>query len=80
MIYLQGNHDAPLQKYDGLSIGDIKVVRETVHTTEHGIYINDGDWVENWMALCESMTGDLQLVHWVETRVKYDAKFSLKVA
>jgi UDP-2,3-diacylglucosamine pyrophosphatase LpxH len=43
VIYLPGNHDAPLQKYDGLSIGDIKVVRETVHTTEHGMYINDGD-------------------------------------
>ncbi|MBE1286187.1 MAG: UDP-2,3-diacylglucosamine diphosphatase [Alteromonadaceae bacterium] len=183
VIYLPGNHDAPLQKYDGLAIGDIQVVRETVHvtqqdkrflvlhgdqfdddvtlgkfeawigdkgydlllwvnrtynryrslnkapyrslagyiksrikgaqraisryqvastkyaaeknvdgvicghihhpeqvTTEHGIYINDGDWVENCTALCESMTGELQLVDWVETRDKALSKLHLRVA
>lgn len=183
VIYLPGNHDAPLQKYDGLAIGDIQVVRETIHvtqqgkrflvlhgdqfdddvtlgkfeawigdkgydlllwvnrtynryrslnkapyrslagyiksrikgaqraisryqmastkyaaeknvdgvicghihhpeqaTTEHGIYINDGDWVENCTALCESITGELQLVNWVETRANAQVKFSLKVA
>lgn len=34
VIYLPGNHDAPLQKYDGLAIGDIQVVRETIHVTQ----------------------------------------------
>jgi UDP-2,3-diacylglucosamine pyrophosphatase LpxH len=169
--YIPGNHDAPLQKYNDLSIGDIKVKREMVHTTAnnqrflvlHGDqfddevtlgrfekwvgnigydvllwinrnynryrrlnrapyrslagyiktrikganaaiarykracttaaaerdldgvicghihhpetdmvagvrYINDGDWVENCTALCESSDGQLQLVHWVEAR------------
>lgn len=36
VIYLPGNHDRPLQRYDGLSIGDIPVQRDIVHTTAAG--------------------------------------------
>lgn len=33
VIYLPGNHDQPLQKYDGMEFGHIAVMRETVHIT-----------------------------------------------
>lgn len=171
VIYLPGNHDAPLQKYNGLHIGDIEVARECVHTTASGqrllvlhgdrfdddvtlgkfeawigdkgydlllwinrsynryrslnkapyrslagyiksrikgaqkaiyrykvaateyakeqgldgvicghihqpetdemasgVYINDGDWVENCTAVCENVQGQLVLIDWVEER------------
>ena len=52
---------------------------ETVQT-EYGTYINDGDWVENCTALCESESGDLQLVNWVETRTKAKVNLNLQAA
>lgn len=36
VIYLPGNHDAPVQKYDGLSFADIDIRRELIHTTADG--------------------------------------------
>ncbi|NVK54648.1 MAG: UDP-2,3-diacylglucosamine diphosphatase [Alteromonadaceae bacterium] len=36
VIYLPGNHDAPIQKYAGMSFGDIQIERELVHTTAKG--------------------------------------------
>jgi UDP-2,3-diacylglucosamine pyrophosphatase LpxH len=36
VIYLPGNHDAPLQKYDGMTFGDVQVCRERVHTNVNG--------------------------------------------
>ncbi|MFC3121361.1 UDP-2,3-diacylglucosamine diphosphatase [Agaribacter flavus] len=32
VIYLPGNHDEPLQKYQGLQFGDVKICREYIHT------------------------------------------------
>ncbi|MEP4891434.1 MAG: UDP-2,3-diacylglucosamine diphosphatase [Aliiglaciecola sp.] len=34
VIYLPGNHDQPLQKYNGMEFGHIKVLRETIHVTQ----------------------------------------------
>lgn len=36
VIYLPGNHDAPIQKYSGMAFGDIEIEREMVHTTTLG--------------------------------------------
>jgi UDP-2,3-diacylglucosamine pyrophosphatase LpxH len=36
VIYLPGNHDAPIQKYSGMSFGDIKIQRECIHVTSAG--------------------------------------------
>ena len=36
VVYLPGNHDAPIQKYSGMNVGDIEITRETVHTTKAG--------------------------------------------
>ncbi|MDM7859731.1 UDP-2,3-diacylglucosamine diphosphatase [Alteromonas sp. ASW11-36] len=36
VIFLPGNHDAPLQKYSGMHFGEIAIHRETVHTTATG--------------------------------------------
>lgn len=36
VIYLPGNHDAPLQKYSGMQFDSIQVVREHVHITSKG--------------------------------------------
>lgn len=36
VIYLPGNHDAPAQKYDGMTFVDIKLHREYIHTTAQG--------------------------------------------
>lgn len=36
LIYLPGNHDAPLQKYDGMTFGQVDVRREYVHETADG--------------------------------------------
>lgn len=33
VIFLPGNHDAPLQKYSGMQFGDIDIRRQTIHTT-----------------------------------------------
>lgn len=33
VIFLPGNHDAPLQKYTGMQFGDIDIHRHIVHTT-----------------------------------------------
>ena len=36
VIYLPGNHDEPLQKYDGMDFGEIEVKRQFVHITADG--------------------------------------------
>lgn len=36
VVYLPGNHDAPLQKYDGLRFGDLVLKRQCVHVTAAG--------------------------------------------
>ena len=36
VVYLPGNHDAPIQKYSGMAFGDIAIERELVHTTANG--------------------------------------------
>lgn len=36
VIYLPGNHDAPIQKYSGMAFGDIEIDREVVHVTAAG--------------------------------------------
>lgn len=33
VIYLPGNHDEPIQKYDGMTFGDITIKREHIHIT-----------------------------------------------
>ncbi len=36
VVYLPGNHDAPVQKYDGLNFADIEIRRECIHHTADG--------------------------------------------
>lgn len=36
VIYLPGNHDKPLQKYDGMMFGNVALKRQCVHTTVKG--------------------------------------------
>lgn len=36
VIYLPGNHDEPLQEYDGMAFGDVEIHREYIHTTADG--------------------------------------------
>lgn len=36
VFYLPGNHDEPLQQYDGMVFGDVEVHREYIHTTADG--------------------------------------------
>lgn len=36
VIYLPGNHDEPLQHYDGMAFGDVEIHREYIHTTADG--------------------------------------------
>jgi UDP-2,3-diacylglucosamine pyrophosphatase LpxH len=45
VIYLPGNHDQPLQRYNGMSLGNIEVRRQCIHTTEKGqrILVLHGD-------------------------------------
>lgn len=36
VMYLPGNHDEPIQKYDGMDFGEVKIKREHVHVTAKG--------------------------------------------
>lgn len=36
VMYLPGNHDEPLQKYDGMDFGQVKIKRQHIHTTAQG--------------------------------------------
>jgi UDP-2,3-diacylglucosamine pyrophosphatase LpxH len=36
IVFLPGNHDAPLQKYSGMQFGDVAIQRQCVHTTADG--------------------------------------------
>ena len=36
VIYLPGNHDAPLQRYSGMAFSKIDIARELIHTTADG--------------------------------------------
>ena len=53
VIYIPGNHDAPLRGLHGQQIGG-------------ALYLNDGDWVEHSTALVEDHTGATELIHWSE--------------
>lgn len=40
VIFLPGNHDAPLQKYSGMQFGNIEITRQCVHVTaQHKQYL-----------------------------------------
>lgn len=40
IVFLPGNHDAPLQKYSGMQFGNIEITRQCVHTTaQHKQYL-----------------------------------------
>ncbi|MDG1121062.1 MAG: UDP-2,3-diacylglucosamine diphosphatase [Glaciecola sp.] len=51
--YLPGNHDAPLQKYNDLHIGDIEVKRKMVHTTilKQQFLVLHGDQFDEYVTL-----------------------------
>lgn len=53
VVYLPGNHDAPLQQYDGLQFGDIEVAREFVHVTAQGkrLLVLHGDQYDGELGL-----------------------------
>lgn len=53
VVYLPGNHDAPLQQYDGLQFGEIEVVREKLHVTAKGqkLLVLHGDQFDGELAL-----------------------------
>lgn len=36
VIFLPGNHDAPLQKYSGMQFGDVEIKRQTIHVSATG--------------------------------------------
>jgi UDP-2,3-diacylglucosamine pyrophosphatase LpxH len=36
VVYLPGNHDAPIQTYDGMAFGNVDIEREVVHTMANG--------------------------------------------
>ncbi|WP_137166382.1 UDP-2,3-diacylglucosamine diphosphatase [Salinimonas lutimaris] len=36
VVYLPGNHDAPVQSYSGMAFGDIEIERELIHITSQG--------------------------------------------
>ena len=53
VIYLPGNHDAPLQQYHGLQFGEIEVAREISHITAKGqkLLVLHGDQFDSQLAL-----------------------------
>lgn len=63
VCYLPGNHDAPLQRYDGLHIGDIEVKRDMVHTTAQNksYLVLHGDQFDEQVTLgrFEKIVGDI---------------------
>jgi UDP-2,3-diacylglucosamine pyrophosphatase LpxH len=62
IIYLPGNHDAPLQTYKGMALGDIEIEREIVHTMSNGkrYLVLHGDQFDGDVTLgkFESWVGD----------------------
>lgn len=62
VIYVPGNHDAPIQKYDGLNFGDIEIHREIIHTTADGmkLLVLHGDQFDSEVTLgrFEAFVGD----------------------
>ena len=62
VVYLPGNHDAPLQSYSGMAFGDIDIKRELVHTTGDGkkYLVLHGDQFDGHVTLgkLEAWVGD----------------------
>lgn len=63
VIYLPGNHDEPIQKYDGKHFGDIEIHRSYTHVTEQGkrLLILHGDQFDQQVCLgsLHSWVGDV---------------------
>ena len=63
VIYLPGNHDEPIQKYDGMHFGDIEIHRSYTHVTEQGkkLLILHGDQFDQQVCLgsLHSWIGDV---------------------
>jgi len=53
IIYLPGNHDAPLQSYSGMTLADIEIQRQLIHTTAAGkkYLVMHGDQCDGDVAL-----------------------------
>ncbi len=62
VIYLPGNHDEPLQQYDGMAFGDVEIHREYIHTTADGrkLLLLHGDQFDQEVCFgrLHSWTGD----------------------
>lgn len=62
VIYLPGNHDAPLQKYHGMNFGDIEIYRTCTHTTAQGkkLLVLHGDQFDQQVCFgaLQSLIGD----------------------
>ncbi|MGS0680532.1 UDP-2,3-diacylglucosamine diphosphatase [Shewanella sp. 125m-7] len=50
---------------DGVICGHIH--QPALNISQHTLYANDGDWVENCTLIAESLQGDIQLLKWNET-------------
>lgn len=63
VIYLPGNHDEPIQKYDGMNFGDIEIHRTYTHVTEQGkrLLVLHGDQFDQQVCFgpLHSWVGDL---------------------
>lgn len=77
VIYVPGNHDEQLRTYDGMSFGNVTILREAIHTTADGkrLLILHGDEFDSlvkcsrWLAILGSHAYDWlltvnRLVHW----------------
>lgn len=62
VVYLPGNHDAPLQSYKGMAFGEVEIEREIIHTMANGkrYLILHGDQFDGEVTLgrFESWLGD----------------------
>ena len=55
-------HEAAKKGYQGVVCGHIH--RAEIRDVNGVLYCNDGDWVESRSALVETVTGQLELLHW----------------
>ena len=67
-------HEAKHRGYDGVVCGHIH--KAEIKEVDGLLYCNDGDWVESLTALVETMTGELQIVHWSRILEDEPAKVS----
>ncbi|MFM8760151.1 MAG: UDP-2,3-diacylglucosamine diphosphatase, partial [Polynucleobacter victoriensis] len=66
--------EARIRGCDGVVCGHIH--KAEIRTIDGLLYCNDGDWVESLTALVETMTGELQIVHWPRILEDEPAKVS----